>query len=318
MFALPKLLRRLRTLADLTIVRADCFSARLFLYATYLPVPEWIGTLLTLPENISSLLRASGYVREDLRRIRRHRFEMEVSHKEADFDLFYHSMYLPYIRSRYGEFAGLRKPVYMRQFFQRGGIIFAVQNDRRVAGQLFIRHERMYYMVALGVHKGEAQSVRSGALTACYFFGITHAYRLGCTHVEFGGSRSVLEDGVLRYKAKWGAKLNVERPSESLLMVHWNRLEGAAGELLSHTSLMFRESGGLSAVHALRQDNPATQADADAARRALWIDGLRNLYLLSPAGWSAGIQPPPQTIMLDSRVTPEILQTGDRKRLQCL
>jgi hypothetical protein len=101
-------------------------------------------------------------------------------------------------------------------------------------------------------------------------------------------------------------------------MVHWNRLDGAAGELLSHTSLMFRDSGGLSAIHALRQDNPATQADADAARRALWIDGLRNLYLLSPAGWSAGIQPPPQTIMLDSRVTPEILQTGERKRLQCL
>jgi hypothetical protein len=70
----------------------------------------------------------------------------------------------------------------------------------------------------------------------------------------------VLEDGVLRYKAKWGAKVNVEQPSESLLMVHWNRLDGMAGELLSHTSLMFRESGGLSAIHALRQDNPATQA----------------------------------------------------------
>lgn len=91
MFALPKLLRRLRTMADLTIVRADCFSACLFLDATYLPAPEWIGTLLMLPENISGLLRASRNVREDLRRIRRHRFEMEVSHREADLDLFYQS-----------------------------------------------------------------------------------------------------------------------------------------------------------------------------------------------------------------------------------
>ncbi len=44
-----------------------------------------------LPENISGLLRASRNVREDLRRIRRHRFEMEVSHREADLDLFYQS-----------------------------------------------------------------------------------------------------------------------------------------------------------------------------------------------------------------------------------
>ena len=317
MWSLPALLRRLRTSADLTIARVDCLSAGLFFDATYLSVPEWTGTWLTLPKNPSTLLRASGSVREDLRRMRRHRLEMEVSHEEADFDLFYSTMYLPYVRSRYGELAGLGRPVKMRHFFRRGGIIFVRENGQRVAGQFFVQHKRMFYLIVVGVNKGQAQFVRNGALAACYIFGINHAYALGCTHVDFGGNRSVLEDGVLRFKAKWGVRINEKRPSEFMLMVHWNRLDGLAGEFLSHTSLMFSESSGLSAIHSFGQDHPATQADVMAACRTLWIDGLRYLYLVSPKGWSPGIQPPPQTILLDSRVRPESLQTGEWKRSRC-
>jgi hypothetical protein len=317
MWSLPGLLRSLRTSADLTIVRVDYLSARLFFDATYLPVPEWTETWLTLPENPYSLVRASGNVREDLRRIRRYRLEPEVSHKGADFDLFYFSMYLPYVHSRYGELAALHKPVYLRHLFNRGGIIFVQENGQRVAGQLFARHKQILHLIALGGNMGQAQFVRNGALAACYIFGINHAYALGCTHVDFGCNRSVLEDGVLRFKAKWGIRVNEKRPSEFMLMVHWNRLDGLAGELLSHTSLMFRESGGLSAIHNLRQDHPATQADATAARHTLWIDGLRHLCLVSPAGWSPGIQSPPQTRLLNSGVRPESLQTGESRRLRC-
>ena len=317
-WALPGVLYRLRTSADVTIARVDCLSARLFFDATYLSVPEWAATWLTLPDDPYALVRGNGNVREDLRRIRRYRLEPELSHRETDFDLFYSKMYRPYVRSRYGELAALYRPVYLRHFFHRGGIVFVQKKGQRVAGQLFARDKQEFTLVAIGADTREAWSVRNGALAACYFFGIMHAHALGCTRLSFGGSRPVLQDGVLRFKGKWRAGIKGKQSSESLFMVHWNRLDGVAGEFLSHTSLMFRDSGGLSAIHSLRQDHPATQADAMAARHLLWIDGLRHLYLVSPAGWSRDLRPPPQTTLLDSGIRPESLQAGKVKGRRCL
>ncbi|MBS1522156.1 MAG: hypothetical protein JST50_14235 [Bacteroidetes bacterium] len=46
----------------------------------------------------------------------------------------------------------------------------------------------------------------AGATAAVYWFLIPRAYELGCKSISLGGTPPYLENGVLRYKAKWQAR----------------------------------------------------------------------------------------------------------------
>ncbi len=118
-WALPGLLQQLQSSADLTIARVDQFSAHLFFDANYLSVPEWVGSWLKIPKDPFSLARAGDNVRADMRRIRRNQLQSVISHGKADFNEFYYTMYVPYVRNRYGDLAFLRELSYFLRFCSR-------------------------------------------------------------------------------------------------------------------------------------------------------------------------------------------------------
>ena len=66
-WSLARTLQRWRTTADLTIVRIDRLSARPFFGTDYLAVPEWVGATLTVPEDLTTLVRRSRHLKDDLR-----------------------------------------------------------------------------------------------------------------------------------------------------------------------------------------------------------------------------------------------------------
>lgn len=111
-------------------------------------------------------------------------------------------------------------------------------------------------------------------MAALYYFSILHARLLGCAEVDFRGARPSLHDGLLRYKRKWGNVLYDKTDSYYDLLVHWNGVNGVVKDFLSHTGLIFREKGGLSAIHA----------DESQTCGSLWIGGLHQLYLLTEWG----------------------------------
>src|SRR5690606_5950930 len=47
----------------------------------------------------------------------------------------------------------------------------------------------------------------AGASSALYWFGLRQAIELGCRHIDFGGSRPGPDDGPLRCKRTWGARI---------------------------------------------------------------------------------------------------------------
>src|SRR5439155_2162520 len=93
---------------DLTVIRVDRISAQLFFDAEYLAVPEWVGATLHMTADPDKLARANGNLLEDMRRVRRGRFEPELSYEETDFDNFYRTMYVPFTRQLHGSSALLR------------------------------------------------------------------------------------------------------------------------------------------------------------------------------------------------------------------
>lgn len=272
---LPVLLNQLRASADLTIVRLDRLSAQKFPGKDYLPVPEWVGMRLAVPDDLDALVHGNRSIREDMRLVRRHKLQQLITEGEERFDEFYDSMYLPFSRARYGAMAFVKSRHELRRRLRKGGILWIIRDNHPLAGMLFERKTGTLDLQAIGMATGELPLKKRGIMAALYYFSILHARLLGCAEVDFRGARPSLHDGLLRYKRKWGNVLYDKTDSYYDLLVHWNGVNRVVKDFLSHTGLIFREKGGLSAIHA----------DESQAYRSLWIGGLHQLYLLTEWGW---------------------------------
>jgi hypothetical protein len=236
-----------------------------------------------------------------LRIIRRNRLETAVSHDPSDFDCFYHHMYVPFTRRRFGELGAVKGYRFLRACFRRGALVWVLQEGRRLAAAVVDRNDRRLALRALGCMHGDLRVVKMGAFAAVYQFCFAYARQQGCTVAGVGTSRAVLQDGVLRYKRKWGAALMPTTGSSFSLLLSWRRLQGVAADFLAHTSPIFIQPDGLAAIHALPVHLRAVREDALTARETYWIQGLRRLYLAAPAGWEPGTVAPPGTVLIDAR-----------------
>jgi hypothetical protein len=208
-------------------------------------------------------------------------------------------MYVPFIRSRYGEHAVIRNIDWLRRIFHRGGLLWVRQNGQPIAGLLFQRRQQLLRSIVLGTLHGEWAPMEAHAFAALYFALVNHAKALDCQRVDFGSCRPSLNDGVLRYKRKWDVSLVEQRKSYCDLLVHWNRFSGPVAAFLVHTPLVFRDRNGLSAVAVVDRREPAKRAEAAKIHHAMWMPGLHRLYLVATAGWRAGQESPPQTVLLN-------------------
>jgi hypothetical protein len=301
LWALPRTLERLSSSANLVVARVDRLSARLLFNASYLRVPEWVDLWLTVPDDLNSLQRGNHRrdVKNDLRRIRRNGLLYDISHADADLDVFYNDFYVPFVRRRFGKYAYTRNVQPLRYRFHQGGLLWVLHNDRRIAATIFHRQGTVLHSLGIGTIDGSYDVANLGALIATKYYKIKHAHATGCKEINFGGSRPILTDGGLRHKRKWGMRLVEQTESYYEFLVYWKRLDESVLPFLSRSPLILRDRGKLSAVTAIQSEGPATQDEAEKAHRFLWTPGLHRLYLLSASGWQPGTEPPPQTQLID-------------------
>ena len=283
-WALPSFLKRLAVDADIIVARVDRVSARLFFKDGYLVVPESIGCRLSLPVDLDKLARASRSVKEDLSTLRREGFTMEVSHREADCEVFYSSMYLPFVQKRHGEFAVIHNVHQLRRKFRRGGLIWLRRGDHRIAAALFEQEGDVFRGVALGTEGGDLTLMKEGALAALYIFEIKCAEEGRCASIDFGGTPPVLNDGLLRFKRKWGVQLMDEHQTPYDYLVRWERPNEQVLEFLADVPLIFRNHGHLAGLTALRLNGVVHEDQASMMHRSLWIAGLQRLFVAVPTG----------------------------------
>jgi hypothetical protein len=279
-------LERLAPAADLAVARVDRHFASRFSSREYLAVPEWVSSRLPLPVDLQALARGNSSVAEDLRKVRRDASTLEVARAPADFERFYADFYVPYIRNRFGTDAYTRGKAWSRHAFERGGGILWLRRDLAyLAGGLFQRRGQRLDLLAIGLGDGNLALRRKGLLARLYVELIAHATREGGTQMGLGGSRPSLRDGVLRYKAKWGAVLEPKRAPLYWWLVRWNRLDGAVADFLSRTPLVFRDGEALSGLACVdaAAENPQREA------RHLWMRGLRRLCIVAP-GIASGVR----------------------------
>lgn len=298
-FRLEPMVRKYASEADLTAICTDRFSSRLFFEDSYMVVPAWVGGSLDVPAELAALIRASHSVHEDMRVVRREGLVPEISRDTADFDLFYDNYYVPFTGRRHGEAAHLNDRCWLWRRFRTGGILWILRDGERIAGVQFGRLGPMLHLWAIGTLGGAPEPVKAGAFAALYYHSIELARRTGAAGVDFGGTRPSLDDGLLRYKRKWGVVLRDNPRNNYEFLVRVNRWNRTVTAFLSSTSLIYRDGRRLAALAAIDSDTPAAQGDADRVRHLLWMNGLAHLSIVSASGWRSGVEPPPQVSLVD-------------------
>jgi hypothetical protein len=299
LWSLVSTLKELRTTVDLTIARIDRLSCRLLFGADYLAVPEWVGSMLTVPEDLESLVRNNDSLKSDLRIVDRNKLTPSISEAEEDFEEFYHRMYVPFICNRHGTQAFIRHFYWMRRAFHQGGILWVLRGGQRISGVLFRRRGNMIQSLAMGTANGQWDLVKKGANFATDLYIVKYSKKLGFKLIEFGGSRPSLNDGVLRYKRKWGMNLVDKQDNWYNYLVYWNRFNESVTSFFSNNPLIFRDNGGLSAISLIHNDEPATQTEAKKIHRSTWMPGLSRLYIIATSGWKTIQDSPPKTVLMD-------------------
>jgi hypothetical protein len=297
---LPRALQSMRSTADLTVIHTDRLSARFLFGADYLAVPEWVGSMLEVPGDISELSRGNPGLKSDLRAVRLNNFTSDITYSDSDFDFFYSNMYVPFTLKRYGEQSKIENYYKLRRCSRNGGLLWARQNDKPVAGGVFQRAEATLRFLVLATLDGDWQIVKRGGIAALYLFIIRHAKELGFSLVDFGGSRPSLNDGLLRYKRKWKMKIVENEYVYHDFLVYWNRLSDPVFSFLSSSPLIFRDKNGLSAIKAVTSDEPITQGELEKINRAIASPGLNRMCLAATKGWQEGIDGLPKTHLLEA------------------
>lgn len=288
--------------ADLTQVRVDRISARLFLRkGGHLVVPEQVNPWTRLPTDMNDFLSTRRDIRREAERARKRKYDYQISRSIEDFNEFYDRHFRPFVIARHGARAAVTPRWRLRLFMRSGMLMWGLRDGVRVSGGLLEVKDGQYHILMCGLLDGREDLMKDGALCARYVHAFYHAASLGCTELHMGGSHPSLHDGVFHYKSKWATDYatHVGFVSGNMVMqISWQRLEGAVAEFLSRTSLVFHDQEGFSAIWVFPQGMPLTTPVLKQQCARLRARGLRTFVVLLPAEPPPDFVSPPEVLLL--------------------
>lgn len=268
---------------------AECTALPACLPPNTFYIPCWIGGEFELAE-AAERRHASADVKRSLLRIRKNRFDYTVSRAPADILRFYDEMYRPYVSAVYGDCAFLEPRANLEAKLDRTELLLIHQDGRPLAGEITRFEADKAYSWLLGVIDGDRRHVRNGVHAAIYHFSLVRLAELGYSRVDVGESRPFLRDGVLRYKAKWGLRLQVGTPKWFALTLI--RPSAGARAFLMNNPFIYQAREGLYGAFFCEARSPRPSPGDLDALKIKGVAGMSVFRAASGSGWNAaGFRP---------------------------
>jgi predicted ATP-grasp superfamily ATP-dependent carboligase len=146
--------------------------------------------------------RPGRSVANDLHRLHRFDYALEEVDGRVGWEEFRSKMYVPHLSSRFG--AGSIHTATFKRLASRARLLFVTRDGTRVAGVLAVPCGETIWIPALGLLHGSPELLRQGALIAAYILGVQWAGREGYRLADWGHALPFRDDGIHRFKRKWG------------------------------------------------------------------------------------------------------------------
>ena len=287
----PYWVKRYGHTADLLIVDLELFYCKLFWSKEWMAVPQWVRQKLEIPNTWPELLAKfrKNTKKTDLRKIRKYKLGYRLSKKESDFRDFYHHMYKPYLQKRFADEVLIEPEWKVLRQCRKGELLQIIRHDEIVAAALLHSSEGRLAYVWVGVPENVSDEMYKGAFSGLYYYTILHGFNLGCQEVDFLGSRPLLNDGLFRYKRKWGTLVQDSPVPRGDILIKANPSSEPVKSFLRHNLFIVRQSRGLNG-QLFYDDKPL-----EAEKLAFFINryftrGLNKLKIICGRGIDASTQ----------------------------
>ncbi len=246
-------------------------------------VPPWVRLGLDVTQPMEKIMaRVHRKTRRNLRKVCERGFTYECSQRLADFDLFYHEMYLPYITARHQERAIVEPYQTKLNLFRQGGLILIKFGDQPVAGEVYRTIGDTCVAGSLGVYRGDSDLVYQGAIIALHWAIIDWAHRNRLRWVDFGMTRPRLQDGIFQFKLQWGMSISRDVLTHTRWVFLCHDLKPALVHFLNAQGFIAEVDGGYRRVVLTSNEVQPTHEEflrEEKTARKAGLDGLLVLKL---------------------------------------
>jgi|WetSurMetagenome_2_1015567.scaffolds.fasta_scaffold68626_3 hypothetical protein len=229
---------------DLVITELSCILPSFTTKRIKFRILPWISQIVKLPDEIDELIAGSKKAskRNRINKLIRDGYSLKLSIDIKEFEYFYHELYVPNIRRRFGIRAVIMSYEGLYRWFKLGGLCLVMQNDNPVAGSVFVKKEGTYYVIVNG---GLEATFDENVNLILYWFNLKNAFNLAAKDIDFGGSRPWLSDGVYEHKRRWGSGLRgiKHMPLHYVWNYYVNDLSVDQIDLINKIGLISRRKG---------------------------------------------------------------------------
>jgi len=275
-------LRNLSQAADLAVLDLDFPLPLMIRQNKFLNVPRWVKQRVPIGDTWEEVM---GQMRRKTRReaqriIIKFGFRSRVIVGRHAAEHFYDRLYQPYIRQRHGPAAEIvSRERFIRECL-RGQIIQLLQGDQVVAAVAMRLSGRQMSIAWTGIETELTHEQRLGVADALDYFSLVYAYQRGCIYLDMGHSRACLDDGVLRYKRKWGAGIHRKKIPQGSILIGPLRSSPAVLSLLASVRFITLDRGHLVCRTILPMS--LREGGLEEFLKYIWIDGLQRVRLFTP------------------------------------
>jgi len=194
---------------DAVFIKCDRFYSNFLQKQDLTVIPELISMTLDVSEPFEKIFtKFNKSAKEEIRRIKRYKYDYEICQDLDKLKLFYNHMYMPYTYLRHGKLAICANFYTIRHLFERGSKLMFVKLDNEyVFGSLFFFKNDTIIGTHAGIMDGQINCFKKNISAASYYFSILWAKENGAKYLDFGTCRPFLNDGLFKYKKKWGAAI---------------------------------------------------------------------------------------------------------------
>lgn len=269
----------LRDNVDVVIAEINRFMAQNADKSGFLLIPEWVNFTLQVPDSMEGFLRgADKNLEDDIRKIRKYKYSYEITTDPEKLPVFYHEMYVPHISKRHSYLPHLNDFSLLKSIFRTSALFFIKSNDEYLGGHYLILRDKTLWAKWLGIKDGNKDHLRKGVSGAINYFVIKWAIEKKYELIDFGLCRAFYNDGVFRFKKKWGMIIK----NFSLNTMFWGlkiyRFNEGVKNFLEENPFLFYRDGRLEGFVFLHE---GCQSEKDVAHiyKNFLIPGISKLNL---------------------------------------
>ncbi|MEI6088442.1 MAG: GNAT family N-acetyltransferase [Bacteroidota bacterium] len=202
--------------------------------------PNFIEQEIALPNTLEEYLQEiTSKLRQTIKKIKKTGFTYSISTDNDWFEQFYNCYYVPSMVGRHAEDAYVMAKDEIMDLLNLPGTEFlnVFLSGVCIASAIAIHEGDKYIYTKVGWLNGDNYYLDQGVNTAIYQLLIERAFELGCKKISLGGTPPFLENGVLKFKAKWQSRFCADiYYSENYLLL--DPSNSSCYEFLSKNSLV--------------------------------------------------------------------------------